>query len=168
MLREGNMSKFFYLIIFFFPSVASANVVWPALELTGSLLWWWPIAVGLVVEFAFIKWLFPISFIKAVIAVISANITSTIAGIILIPLAGIVWELFPGSIIYWVFGWGTFNPVGWAATLFLACFVNGFIERFVYIKWFVPVFKIKSMGFLWLLIANSVSVGIAYQSYYPF
>lgn len=162
------MGKFPLIVLFFIPSAAFANVVWPALELTDSLLWWWPIAVGLVIEFVFIKWLFKLSFAKASVAVVVANTASTIGGVVLIPLAGFAWELFPGSVINWTFNWGTFNPVTWAATFFLGCLINGLIERLVYLKWFVPVFKIWSMKFLWLLVANSVSVGIAFQGNYPF
>jgi len=101
---------------------------------------------------------------KAAIAAVSANAVSSIAGIILIPLAIIAWELFPGSVINWAFSWGTFNPVIWAATFFLGCSVNGILEGAVYKKWFVPGFSFKSKAFRWLLAANALSVGAAFVS----
>ena len=97
-------------------------------------------------------------------ATVSANAVSAVAGIILIPLAGVAWELFPGSAINWAFSWGTFNPITWGATFVLGCLVNGLLEGAVYKKWFYPQFRFKSRAFLWLLVANSLSVGAAFIS----
>ena len=155
------------LLIFLFcllPTAAYANVVWPALYLETRLFSWWAISIGLLVEFLFVKWIFTLPIKKASIATISANAVSAIAGIILIPLAGIAWELFPGSLINKVFSWGTFNPITWGATFFLGCLVNGLLEGAVYRKWFFPDFRFKSKAFLWLLAANSLSVGAAFIS----
>lgn len=155
------MRKLPVYILYFLPSVAYANVVWPALYLESRLFSWWAISIGLVVEFVFIKWLFTLSTKKASIATVSANAVSAIAGIVLIPLVGIVWELFPGSVINWVLSWGTFNPVTWGATFVLGCLVNVLLEGAVYKRWFMPEFKFRSKAFLWLLVANSLSVGVA-------
>lgn len=146
------------------PTAAYANVVWPAVYLEARLFSWWAIAIGLLVEFFFIKWLFTLPAKKASIAAISANAVSAVAGLIIIPLSGIAWELFPGSIINWAFSWGTFNPVTWGATFVLGCLVNGLIEGAVYKKWFSPEFRFKSKAFLWVLAANSLSVGAAFIS----
>jgi hypothetical protein len=48
------------------------------------------------------------------------NTVSSIAGVILIPVSGIIWELFADLTIYNVLHLGTFNPIGWAATFALA------------------------------------------------
>jgi len=146
------------------PIVAYANVVWPALYLETRLFSWWAISIGLLIEFIFIKWLLTLSNRKTAIATISANAISSIVGIILIPLAGIAWEIFPGSVFNWAFDWSTFSPLTWAATFVLGCLINALIEGAVYKKWFAPEFKFKSKAFLWLITANSFSVGAAYVS----
>jgi len=102
-----------------FPVLTYANVVWPALYLETRLFSWWAISIGLLIEFFFIGWLFSLSQKQAIIATVTANAVSAVAGIVLIPLAGIAWELFPGSIVNRAFGWGTFNPVTWVATFLL-------------------------------------------------
>lgn len=158
------MRRLLIFTIGLFPAVAYANVVWPALYLEARLFSWWAIGLGLIIEYFFIKWLFGLSPKRSAIAVVAANIVSSIAGIILIPLVGIAWELFPASIINWAFNWGTFNPITWAATFVLGCLVNVFLEGAVYKKWFAPDYSIKSKAFLWLLAANSFSVGAAFIS----
>lgn len=80
-------------ILFLLPTTAYANVVWPALYLETRLFSWWAIGIGLLVEFFFIKWLFTLPVKKASMATVSANAVSAVAGIILIPLAGIAISL---------------------------------------------------------------------------
>ena len=164
MFQGEIVRKLLVFILCFLPTIAYANVVWPALYLETRLFSWWAISIGLLVEYFFIKWLFTFSTKKTAIATVSANAISSIAGIILIPLAGIAWELFPGSLIHWAFNWGTFNPITWGATFVLGCLINALIEGAVYKKWFAPAFKFKSEVFLWLLAANSLSVGVAFGS----
>jgi hypothetical protein len=67
-----------------------------------------------------------------------------------------------------VLSWGTFNPVTWAATFFLACLINTAIESLVYKRGFkLPVWRRE---FWWIYVANSVSVGLAFGSLlmYPY
>lgn len=158
------MRRSLIFILLLLPTAAYANVVWPALYLETRLFSWWAISIGLLVEFFFIKWLFNLPSKKASIATVSANAVSAVAGVILIPLAGIAWEIFPGSVIYWAFSVGTFNPATWGATFVLGCLVNARIEGVVYKKWFYSQFRFKSKAFLWLLVANSLSVGAAFIS----
>jgi len=164
MFQGPMVCRLLVCALFLFPVLTYANVVWPALYLETRLFSWWAISIGLLIEFFFVRWLFSLSQKQAIIASVSANAVSAVAGIVLIPLAGIAWELFPGSIINRAFGWGTFNPVTWVATFFLACLVTGIIEGAVYKKWFAPEFGFKSKAFLWLLGANSLSVGAAFAS----
>jgi hypothetical protein len=102
-----------YLALAFatWPTLAMADVVWPALFLEIRLLSWWAIASGLLAEYLFVRWLFSLSIKRAVIATVSANAASTVLGILLIPLAGIAWEIFPGSVYMGILKWGTFNPI---------------------------------------------------------
>jgi len=141
-------------------STATADVVWPALFLEIRLFSWWAIAVGLVAEYLFVRWLFQLPIQRAVVATAAANATSSIAGILLIPLVGIVWELFPGSIYMYALKWGTFNPITWAATFVLACLVNTGIEAQVYKRGFK--LQVRRREFWWIVVANAVSVGVAF------
>ena len=143
-------------------SAAQADVVWPALYLETRLFSWWAIAVGLVAEYIFIRWVFQLSVRRAAIATTVANGVSAVVGVPLIPLAGIAWEFFPGSIYMRAFNWGTFNPVTWAATFVIACLVNTVVEAAVYKLGFkLPV---RRREFWWVFVANSVSVGLAFAT----
>jgi hypothetical protein len=146
------------------PAIACANMVWPALYLETRLFSWWAISVGLVVEYFFVRKLFGLAPKRAAIADLSANAVSAVAGIVLIPVGGIVWEFFPGSLYMWVFGWGTFNPITWAGTFFLACVINALLEGLVYKHAFKVNFLFKSKKFWWLVLANVFSVGVAIAS----
>ncbi len=146
------------------PAVAYADVVWPALYLETRMFSWWAISIGFVVEFFFVRWLFSLAFRRALIATFSANLVSTIAGILLIPLGGIAWELFPGLVYNRALGWGTFNPVTWAATFLIASVINALIEGSIYKLAFKYDLKFKSRKFLWLVLANGISVGVAFAS----
>jgi len=140
-----------------------ADMVWPALLLEGRILTWWAILAGLFVEYFFVRGITDLSFSRAGLADIAMNAASTLLGILLIPIAGIIWEFFPGIIIYKIFDIGTFNPGTWLATILMAAFLNTFIERFVLRKFFKqPV--VGKRGF-WLLFAgNAISVAIAFGS----
>lgn len=158
------MKRITILLSLLFPGAAYANVVWPALYLETRLFTWWAISIGLIIESIFILWLFRLPVKKSVIAVVAANTVSAIAGILLIPLSGIAWELFPASIYKSMFEWGTFNPLTWAGTFGLACLINATIEGAIYRKWFVPKFRFRSINFIWIIFANAFSVGAALVS----
>ncbi len=158
------MHNFLIGILLLFPIAAQANVVWPALYLETRLFSWWAISVGLLVEYVFVRELLSASPLKALLATITANVASAILGILLIPLAGIAWEVFPGLLFYHVFNMGTFNPITWCATFIMACAINVALEGLVYKKVFKFGFIIKSRLFFWFMLANAASVGIAAAS----
>ncbi|GHU19488.1 hypothetical protein AGMMS50243_11610 [Betaproteobacteria bacterium] len=141
---------------------ALADVVWPALYLETRLFTWWAIGLGLFIEFFFVRWLFVLSASKAALATLVANVVSALLGVVLIPLSGIVWEFVPGLLIYPLFHMGTFNPITWAATFILACLVTTGLEALVY-KYGVK-FAVRRREFGWLLIANALSVAVAFAS----
>jgi hypothetical protein len=152
---------------FFFVALpASADMVWPALYLETRLFTWWTIGLGLLIEFFFVRWLFSLSVSKAAIATTTANAVSAIAGVPLIPLAGIAWEFFPGLLYTGPLGWGTFNPVTWGATFLLGCLITTLIEALVYRYGFK--YLVRRREFLWLGLANSLSVGVAFSSLFVF
>lgn len=139
-----------------------ADVVWPALFLETRLVTWWTIGVGLLIEFLIIWWLFSLTPRRAALATIAANAVSALIGVPLIPLAGLVWEIFPGSIYMHFLKWGTFNPVTWAATFIMACLINTVIEAAVYRMGFKLV--VRRREFWWIFVANALSVGLAFGS----
>lgn len=143
------------------PAAANADAVWPALLLEPRLLTWWSIATGLIVEGLLVRWLFSLPLGRAVLACCAANAASTVLGVVLIPIAGVVWE-FPAQLYMRSLGWGTFNPLTWAATFLLACAINTVIEGWVYRRGFQFAFGHRERA--WVFVANAVSVGIALAS----
>jgi hypothetical protein len=155
------LSKKIYigLLLPFVPAVASANVVWPALTVSEGVNAWWVIAAAVVVEWFAIKWLFKLSFWRTSLVDVSANAASALLGVVLIPLSGLIYELFPGSVINWAFSWGTFNPVAWVATFILAAAVNLVVELLVMRKVFkLPVSRRTTLV---IFAANLVTVSMA-------
>jgi len=139
-----------------------ADVVWPALFLETRLWSVWAIVAGLLVEFAVLRWAFDLEPRRALVVDVGMNAASALLGAILIPLAGIIWEIFPGLVVYRVFHIGTFNPGTWAATFVFAVLITSWIERLVIARFFkIPVSR---RLFAWLCAANTVSVGIAFVS----
>ncbi len=139
-----------------------ADVVWPALYLEMRLLSSVPIVAGLIVECFVLRYGFGLTWKRAVWVDVVMNAVSTAAGVVLIPIAGIMWEIFPGSVMYKFFNIGTFNPATWTATYVMAVLLTTAIEAAV-VKW---LFKIPlKRGRFWMLCgANAMSVGIAFVS----
>ena len=90
------------------------------------------------------------------------NFASTLLGILLIPIAGLAWEFFPGSVLYRIFDVGTFNPGTWVMTFLFAVAINAALESLV-IRWAFKT-KLGKRGFWGLVVANAVSVGLAFGS----
>jgi len=164
MFQGDEVRKIFVLGLLFVPVVAYANAVWPALYLETRLFSLWPISIGLLIEYFFVLKLLEPNPKKAALATLAANVVSAVLGIILIPLAGVAWEVFPGLLFYHLLNMGTFNPITWVATFILACVVNVAIEGTVYKKWFKFKFFFKSRLLFWFMLANAASVGIAMGS----
>jgi hypothetical protein len=138
------------------------DVVWPALFLEQRLFSWWAIGLGLLIEFFFVRWLTTLNLRMCAVADLSMNAASAVLGMFLIPVAGLIWELFPGLLLYKIFNVGTFNPVTWTFTFLAAVFINAMLEWLVLRLGFRQ--KIGKRGFGWLCLANSLSVGLAFGS----
>ena len=139
-----------------------ADVIWPALLLEGRIASWWAIGAGLAIEYLLVRSITDLSPLRAALADVSMNAASTLLGFILIPIAGIAWEFFPGILIYKVFNIGTFNPGTWTATIVMAATINAFIERFVLRRFFKQV--VTKRGFWLLFGANALTVTLAFVS----
>ena len=93
------------------------DVVWPALILEGRILTWYAIAAGLAAEYLFVRSVTDLSLTWALAADVAMNAASTLLGVVLLPVVGLVWEFLPGRVINSVFNTGTFNPGSWLATI---------------------------------------------------
>lgn len=139
-----------------------ANLVWPALYLENRLVTWWAIAIGLAVEYMFVRRLFGFGVKKAILADACMNLASTLLGIVLIPIAGIAWEFFSGIILSDLFNVGTFNLGTWVMTFFFATAINAAIESLVIRMAFKTA--VGKRGFSGLFMANAISVAAALGS----
>jgi hypothetical protein len=139
-----------------------ADLVWPALFLEGRLLTWWAIGAGLIAEFLVLRFWLKLSLEVAVVADIVMNVVSTIAGIVLIPAAGVAWEYFPGQFLNSLLNVGTFNPLAWTVTCLFAALLNSLIEGTVLRSVFGIEFR--KMVFVALFVGNTVSVALAMGS----
>lgn len=131
------------------------------------MLTWWAILAGLIIEYFFVRLITNLPPAKTVWADVAMNAASAALGLFLIPIAGIAWEFFPGIIIYKIFNIGTFNPGTWVATIFMAAFINTFIERAALRKFFEQ--PVTGRREFWLLFAgNFLSVALAFASLLAF
>ena len=121
-----------------------------------------PILTGLIFELLILRYIFPMTLAKALLVDIAMNAASALAGAVIIPLVGLLWEIFPGMVIYPIFHMGTFNPLTWAATCLMATFVSTGIEVFVVTKAFS--FETTKRRFWSIALANAGSTAIAWAS----
>lgn len=145
--------------ILFVPSVAFANVVWPALYTETKINSIPIIGLSLLIEFYLYKWLFQLNYKKAFIVTIVANMVSGVIGLIGRPLSGLAYELSIGMLVNWLFDWGTFNPVAWCFVPVFSGSVNAIIELLaIRTIWKI---KITKKTFLYALGANAITAAIA-------
>lgn len=140
-----------------------ADAVWPALVLEERLLSIIPISAGLIFEWL-VLWLggFGFSWKKAIVVDVVMNTVSTLVGIILIPVLGLLWEVFPGLVLYKFAHVGTFNPGTWFATFVMAVLATSLIEAMV-VRWGFKV--VLGQKRFWIICAaNFVSVALAFAS----
>jgi len=143
-----------------------ADFVWAALFLEGRLLAIPIILAGLIIEYFFVRHLTGFSVKRSIVADVTMNAVSLLLGILLIPLAGLAWEFSAGALLYEQFKIGSFGYVAWTATFILAVLINTTIEYFVLRR----IFKLEKSkaGFRWLCLANALSVGITFVSFWFF
>jgi hypothetical protein len=160
--RAGGGPDFFIWLLHTMQLFLS-DMVWPALLLEGRILTWWAILAGLIVEYFFVRRITDLSLSRAALADIAMNAGSALLGILLIPIAGIIWEIFPGILLYKIFHIGTFNPGTWVATILMAAAINTFIERYVLRKFFKQQVAGRR-GFWLLFVGNVISITLAFAS----
>jgi hypothetical protein len=132
-----------------------ANVIWPALYLLGRLISFWVILSGLFVEFFFVWRLTGLNLKQSIWADIAMNLASALLGLILIPFLGLI-VVLPFQ--------ATFGLASWIATFFVAVFINASVESLVLLRGFKQ--KIGQKEFWLICLANALSVGIAFGSFW--
>jgi hypothetical protein len=104
--------------------VTLADIVFPELLFEGRLLAWWIILIGLAVELPFVRLLTGFALKRCVVADLTMNAVSTAAGLLLIPILGLGWELGGSQVL----GESRFDFAHWTGTFLLAVIVNSAIE----------------------------------------
>jgi hypothetical protein len=151
-----------------------ANYQFAALLLSRFLHSFLAIGFALVFKFFFVRRLTTLSFGKCVLANFMMNFVSVLFGIILIPVAGILWQLSIGTILDNYLDIGTFNLgaliapfADWIAALLFAVFISAYLET-VTLRF---VFNQGAFGkeahwkfFWWLCVANTPVVVLAFGS----
>lgn len=139
------------------PMVAYANVVWPTIYIAKGMQSWYVIAGGLAIELLLIKIFTHTEWKKSTLIAVTMNAISTIVGILLIPLVGFVGAIGLGILgeLIPVLGGGTFDVAQWIFGYILTILTNVVVEG-LSIK---LIFKMQWKDFfLWLLLANTISV----------
>jgi hypothetical protein len=151
-----------------------ANYPLAAFVLTPFLHSLLAIGFALVVKFFFVRRLTTLSFGRCVLADFVINLVSISLGIILIPVAGLLWQLSIGIILDSYLNIGTFNLgasiapfADWTAALLFAVFISAYLEtvilRFVFNQGaFGKESHWKLFG--WLCVANAPVVVLAFGS----
>ena len=142
-------------------ATAYADVVWPALFLEERFWRWWIIGGGLLVEWPAVRWLTRRTWLQSAGLDVLMNLASALLGILLVPLAGVLWELIRGLILYQLLNLGSFHITGWIGTVLFATAANAGIEGVVLRAFGTPM---SWRRFAVLCLANLVSVGLAVLS----
>jgi len=155
--KRRVLTFFVFIIIVNVPTFA--NVIWPALIAESEITSVPVILLSLIIELFFYKWLFKINLKKSIFYTLAANTISSILGIVLRPIGGIIYEISIGLLINKIFNTGTFNPVAWAFVPIIGGLINCFIELLtIKIIWKE---KLSKKNFLLVWIINIITVSIA-------
>ena len=144
------------LFIILFPTVASANIVWPSLYIAEGMRSIYVILIGLLIETIFVKIFEKQSWLRSVLISVIMNIVSTVLGIFLVPAIGFVGTLLLGFLSEYIPALGnTFDTPLWIFSYILTIFTNVLVEG--YTTQYTAKIPFRKM-FWWLLCANTLSV----------
>ncbi len=152
-MRKNKIISFFLLFIlnvFFMCNVVMADVIWPSIYIVEGMESIIVIASGFVMEVLCVKFFAKQKWIKSILISAVMNAISTIVGIILIPMSGILVEF-----ILLPFDSGTFAISHWIFDYLMVVLCNVLIEGLVVNYIFNIKFK---KAFWWLFCANLLSV----------
>lgn len=118
-----NYGFFLLISLLLMPIYVSANMVWPSLYIAEGMRSWYVILIGLAIEVVFVKWFLKEPFYKSVLIAFIMNLVSTVLGVFVIPLSGLI-----GEILMIPFRTGTFDPTHWLISYVFAVISNALIE----------------------------------------
>lgn len=150
-----------FAIMLMLPLTASADMIWPSLYVAQGMRSWLVILAGLIIEFLVVKLFTKQSWPKSLLISVVINGISTIVGVALIPITGLLGELImiPADLIFDI---NTFHTSHWAMAYIMVVVCNVFVEG-IAIK---LIFKMNfTKNYLWLYIANILSVAICILSF---
>ena len=127
-----------------------ADVVWPSLYIVAGMLSAKVIILGLLVELLFVKFFTNTPWLKAGLITFAMNLITTLFGLILIPISGLLTEYIMQPLRT-----GTFHWSHWLMSYLVIVLINTLIEGLI-IKLTLKL-KFKSI-FWWLFVANTMSV----------
>lgn len=130
----------------------------PAGIISSSFLYWWVIAIGLVVKFFFVYRVLGVPPKKAIWVTTVANVISILAGILLIPIVNIVWIILYVIVFHSIIT--LFSPVFWVGAFLLTCLCNVWLESLIYRHIFKIKIYFKDSVFWWCMLANGVILGL--------
>jgi hypothetical protein len=97
-----------------------ANVTWPAAYLEDGLLSIWPITLGLLLEWPFVKWATKTKWPMSFYITLAVNFASAMIGVVAIPLAGLLVTIPHDFLAEILKISGVFGPSGWILTYLAA------------------------------------------------
>jgi len=147
-----------------------ANVAWPALFLEQGLLSFWPIVLGLLVEWPFVRWATKTKWLMSFYITCIINLVSALIGIVAIPIVGLFITIPHEWLAQIVKIGSSFDPFGWILAYLAAVFVTTCIEVTAFQKCFSERFfknkklSVPALERIWIGmgLANLLSVALAF------
>jgi len=140
----------------------SANIIWPGIYLHKYIFSLYSIIPALIVEWVAIKWIFNLTLRKSFVIAVTINVISAIIGYWLYIPASFLYEVGLSFTLHTLLRDGTFSYAGWVANYIFATFFTTIFEYYAMRIVFKLKFSLKSLLFLYFLLANMVSVSLSF------
>lgn len=146
-----------FLFILLLECPAIADVVWPSLYISAGMASIKVIITGLLIEIFFVKFFTDTDWLKAGVITAVMNAITSILGIVLIPISGILLEfvMYPANP-------ATFHWTHWVVSYLVIVIINTLIEGLV-VK--LTLKKAYKEILWWLFCANALSIIICVLFY---
>lgn len=120
-------------------------------------LTWWVIVAGVAADYFFVRYALGVPSKKAVRYAAIINIASIVAGILPISFVGAIWTITS-------YTFEGFSPIFWGVLGLLMCLCYVWVESIIYKRGFKLNVRFTGSVFWWCMLANAVSVGLAWVS----
>lgn len=147
-----------------------ANLIWPVACLEAGLLSFWPITLGLLLEWPFVRWATKTKWPMGFCITLAVNFASALMGVFAIRLIGLLVTIPHGFLAEILKIDGTFGPSGWILTYLAAAFMMTCVEVAAFRRYFCRHFfekrelPIPSLERVWvgMGMANLLSIAVAF------